>query len=143
MAVSSETAELITMLGMVVDVPLLEEVAQDIGVENVDALRGNARRLYRGIVARVNSDDFDDMDDGGAAFVLAARDKLRVHLGYAAEDPGDDIVTAALGAKLKTEEEEENDSEDVDDDEEEEKSSDDDVPVLVPAKGKSPRVLGV
>ena len=74
MAVSKETAEVITMLGMVADVALLEEIAQDVGVQDVGALDRHALRLYRAIVARVNSADFDAMDDGGAAFVLAARD---------------------------------------------------------------------
>ena len=119
MAVSTETAEVVTMLGMVDDVALLEEIAQDMGVANLDTLRGNVRGLYRGILARVNSEDFDALDDGGAAFVLAARDKLRVHLGYAEEDP---LLAAALGAKLKTEVEkdvEEDEESDEDDDESE------------------------
>ena len=96
MAVSPEATEMVAMLGRVPEAEFLEEIAQDVGVENFEAARGDTRRLYRTIVSRINSEAFDDMEDGGLALILAARDKLRIHLGIAAPDPSD-VLTAAMG----------------------------------------------
>ena len=95
MAVSPEAIETVAMLGRVPEAEFLEELAQDMGVDDIDDVRGNVRRLYRAIVARINSEAFDDMDDGGLAFIMAARDKLRIHLGITAPDPSD-IPAAVL-----------------------------------------------
>ena len=94
MALSPEAVEMVAMLGRVGDAEILEEIAQDIGVETLDTVRGDVRRLYRSIVGRINSDDFDALDDGGVAFIMAARDKLRIHLGLAAPDPNEQGDTA-------------------------------------------------
>ena len=98
-AVSAETTQVLTMLGMVTDLAMVEEVATDLGVPDLEHVMGNFRLLHRHTVAWLISVEFSMLDDGGLAFVLAARDKLRVHLGYAAPDPGDEILTAALGPK--------------------------------------------
>ena len=119
----SDAAELAAMLGMVNNVALLEEIATDLDmpVGNVDPARGDLRMMYRVIVSWINSDQFDAMEDNGMAFVLAAKDKLRMRLGFSAPDPDDNDVdlVGSLGArvrpktepKVRTNEEEESEDE--------------------------------
>ena len=64
MAVPPVTVEFVTMLGMVDEVDFLEEIAADLGVLTLEAIRGDARRLYRALVNWVNSDGFDALEDG-------------------------------------------------------------------------------
>lgn len=101
MAVPVELTQVMTMLGLVTDAAVLVDVAADCGVDIavIEPVRGDVRQLYRLIVARLNSAEFDALEDGGTASVLASRDRLRVHLGDPAADPAKNVLLAALGTK--------------------------------------------
>ena len=77
------------MLGLVQDPGLLEEIYTDMELPaaELEALRGNLRPLYRRIMAHMLSDEFEALQDNGLAYLMAARDKLRIALGIAAGDP--------------------------------------------------------
>ena len=47
MAEGVHAKEVINMLGQITDAPLLEEIAQDIGMPNIEVVRGNVGRLYK------------------------------------------------------------------------------------------------
>ena len=104
MAVPVELTQVMTMLGLVTDAAVLMDVAADCGVDIavIEPVRADVRQLYRLIVARLNSAEFDALEDGGTASVLASRDRLRVHLGDPAADRADrakTVLLAALGPK--------------------------------------------
>ena len=90
-AVDGHVREVIDMLGLVEDPALLEEIAADLAphIGDIEAIRGNLRALYRRLTNFINSDAFDGLEDGGVGFTMAARDKLRITLNLAAEDPDD------------------------------------------------------
>ena len=91
MAGTDEGKEVINMLGLIEEAPLLEEIAEDVGMPELEAARGNVALLFRRIVGHLNSDAFFANEDNGLAFIMAARDKLRVALQITEEDPEDDV----------------------------------------------------
>ena len=91
MAGTDEGKEVINMLGLIKEAPLLEEIAEDVGMPELEAARGNVALLFRRIVGHLNSDAFFANEDNGLAFIMAARDKLRVALQITEEDPEDDV----------------------------------------------------
>ena len=83
-------------LGIKVDLSLLrteaevlEEIATDLSLTDLDDMKGNLKRLYRKIANHINSDDFDVLEDQGLGPLMSMRDKLRVALNLSAGDPDD------------------------------------------------------
>ena len=83
--------DVINMLGRVVDPAILAEIATNLGLEDLDAIRNNVRALYHRIVTHINSEPFLQAEDGGLAYIMAARDRLRVALNITVGDPDEDV----------------------------------------------------
>ena len=90
-ALDENTKDVMNMLGTVEAAPILEEVAATLTIpgEQIEAVKGSLRGLYRLIANFINSDAFDALEDGGLGFLMAVRDKLRQALNIVEPDPGD------------------------------------------------------
>ena len=89
MALDEMTREVLGMLSMVTEAEVLEEIATDLSLTDLDDMKGNLKRLYRKIANHINSDDFDVLEDQGLGPLMSMRDKLRVALNLSAGDPDD------------------------------------------------------
>ena len=88
MALDEMTREVLGMLSMVTEAEVLEEIATDLSLTDLDDMKGNLKRLYRKIANHINSNDFDVLEDQGLGPLMSMRDKLRVALNLSAGDPG-------------------------------------------------------
>ena len=110
------------MLGMVTEVRVLEEIATDLQLSDLDKVKGNIRKLYRKISNHINSDDFDELEDQGLPQLMAMRDKLRLALKLTSGDPrdnqgdgkGKETIKNGLGKVSPKEEEKEVNSKECD-----------------------------
>ena len=100
MATDAETRKVLAMLSVLDNVPLLEEIARDLGFPDVEDIAGDEKQLYRRICNHINSDALDGTEDGGLGQIMAIRDKLRISLGIAAPDPDDENLAAVVGKGL-------------------------------------------
>ena len=87
MALDESTREVFGMLSMVTEAEVLEEIATDLGFNDLDDIKGNLKGLYRKIANHINSDDFDELEDQGLGPLMSMRDKLRVALNLSTGDP--------------------------------------------------------
>ena len=100
MATDAVTRKVLAMLSVLDNVALLEEIARDLGLPDVDDIAGDEKQLYRRICNHINSDALDGSEDGGLGQIMAIRDKLRISLKIAAPDPDDENLAHVIGRSL-------------------------------------------
>ena len=140
MAVQAEKRGVLGMLGLLDNTPILEEIAADLQLPDLEGLDGP--QLYVRITTHLLSPEFAALEDEGMAPLLAIRDKLRQALGLGAGvaplamiQPGDEGLEGFPNGNdggpdvrrrdARPKREEDSDSS-IDEEEEEEEDDDDD-----------------
>ena len=140
MAVQAEKRGVLGMLGLLDNTPILEEIAADLQLPDLEGLNGP--QLYVRITTHLLSPEFAALEDEGMAPLLAIRDKLRQALGLGAGvaplamiQPGDEGLEGFPNGNdggpdvrrrdARPKREEDSDSS-IDEEEEEEEDDDDD-----------------